>query len=548
MCTTRGLDRIAGLPALVMCTACLWAAPAAADLNGRYLGSYQVSEAATTEDFMRHLIDLHAYDDLSRSVKLSFDLSLGYRFRPGESQTDLLDSRIFGDLRHPRWRVHAQYVPWQDATPGPSPARRREMQLGLDLTPARLPQLRLVFDRHDRSTTIQNSSVNDFRIEGSHTLGELGAHASYRRIQSAIQGGVGAANNTDQWKAGVLANHSWGRMAASAGYEAEYNTYELRDLSRKYYTQRVDAGGQWSARRNLRVGLASYLRWGRSEDNGPANDLPIDEKFLSGNVSYLPIRELELNALREYRSTQGLTEDAISDYLQLKAVLRKDLVRGLLFQNGYTYTADLHSRGGSIPQNGLYFLVSGRARRGVVVNGELRFATANQGEETSSSGTNVRRLLGVQLTPSRTVRVDGSWSRNTYPEFTVQSGVDSLPPTVFPSQEEEEWTLLLGYRPSSRIDLTGSSRWLDGRGRLFRRERFGSATFGYRFSDRTSLAMNWNRRVSQVGPAEIDTRALSTDLMFWLPREFRTKLGWVHNTTVGRPSIDNYNVTVEKRF
>ena len=545
MYTIRGLDRILGG---VTVLACMCAGPARADMDGRYLGSYQLSEAGTSEDFMRHLVDLHAYDDIARNLKLSFDVSLAYRFRPGESQTDLLESRIFGDLRHQRWRLHAQYVPWQDAAPGISPPRRRELQLGLDLTPARLPQLRLVYDRHDRSTAIENSRLEDFRVEGSHTMRGVGARLSYRRLQSVSEGGVGAPNNTDQWKAGVLGNRSFGPVSASAGYEAEYNTYEIRDLSRVYYTQRLDVGGQWAAMRALRIGVASYLRWGRSEDNGPANDLPIDEKFLSGNVTYLPIREIELNALREYRSTQGLTGDAISDYLQLKAVFRKDIVRGLLFQNGYTYTADLHSRGGSIPQNGLYFLLSGRARRGVTVNGELRYATANHGDESSSSGTNVRRLVGVQLTPSRTVRLDGSWSLNTYPEFTVQSGVDSLPLTVFPAQEEEEWTLLLGYRPSSRIELTGSSRWLDGHGRLDRRERFGTATFGYRFGARTSLSVNWNRRVSELGTAKVDARALSTDLSFWLPREFRTKLGWIHNTTAGRLSANSYNVSVEKRF
>ena len=497
---------------------------------------------------MRHLLDLHAYDDLSRNLKLSFDISLGYRFRPGESQSDLLESRIFGDLRHQLWHAHAQYVPWQDASPGVQPPRRREIQLGFDLTPPRLPQLRVVYDRHDRSTVVENSKVEDFRIEGSHSLPNLGTHLSYRRIQSASEGGIGAPNNTDQWKAGVIGNRSFGPVSGTAGYEAEYTTYELNALSRIYYTQRVDVGGQWAAMRALRVGVASYLRWGRSEDNGPAADVPIDEKFLSGNVTYLPIREIELDALREYRSTQGLTGEAISDYLQLKAVLRKDLVRGLLFQNGYTYTADLHSRGGSIPQNGLYFLLSGRARRGVTVHGELRFATANQGDEEASSGTNVRRLLGVELTPSRTVRLDGSWSRNTYPEFTIQSDVDSLPGTVFPAQEEQEWTLLFGYRPSGRIELTGSSRWLDGHGRLSRSERFGTATFGYRFSDRTSLNVNWNRRLSQVGAAEIDTRSLSSDITFWLPREFRTKLAWVRNGTVGRPVTNAYNVTVEKRF
>jgi len=547
MCTTRDRDRILRVVTLLTCGVCLRYTPALADIDGRYLGTYQVSQAGNTEDFMRHLVDLHAYDDLSRNLKLSFDLSLAYRVRPGESQTDFLESRLFGDLRDPRWRVHGLYLPWQDAAPGINAPRRREVQLGFDLTPPRLPHLRLVYDRHDRQTVVEASQIEDIRVEGSHTIGWLDGRASYRRIQSTIQGGIGASNNTDQWKAALLGNQTWGPVSGTAGYAAEYNTYELRDLSRVYYTQRFDVGGQWAAMRALRVGVASYLRWGRSEDSGPATDVPIDEKFLSGNVSYLPIREIELNALREYRSTQGLSGLAISDYLQLKAVFRKDLVRGLLFQNGYTYTADLHSQGGSIPQNGLYFLVSGRARRGVTVNGELRFATANEGDE-GSSGTNVRRLLGVQLTPSRTVRLDGSWSRNTYPEFTVQSAVDSLPGTVFPAQEEQEWTLLLGYRPSSRIDLTGSSRWLDGYGRLQRRERFGTATLGYRLSDRTSLSLNWNRRVSQVGAAAIDARALSSDLSFWLPREFRTKLGWVRNSTIGRPVTNSYNVTVEKRF
>jgi hypothetical protein len=523
MCTTRARD-LALITVMLVLGSMLRAGPAFAELDGRYLGSYQVAQdpAAGTDDFMRHLVDLHAYDDLSRNLKLIFDLSLAYRFRPGVSSTDFLESRIFGDLRHPLWRVHAQYLPWQDAAPGVAPPRRREVQLGFDLTPARLPHLQLVYNRHDRATSLEHSQLDDFRIEGSHTMGGLGGRLSYRRIESSTQGGIGAPQTTDQWKGGLLGSRSFGPVAATVGYEAEYNAYQLR------------------------VGVSTYARWGRSEDNSPASDQVIDEKFLSGNVTYLPIRELEFDALREYRSTQALSGNEIADYLQLKAVFRKDIVRGLLFQNGYTYTADLHSRGGSIPQNGLYFLLSGRARRGVTVHGELRFATANQGEE--GSGTMVRRLVGVELTPSRDVRVDGSWSLNSYPEFSVSGAVDSLPPTVFPGQEEQEWTLLLGYRPTSRLDLTGSSRWLDGHGRLHRQERFGTATLGYRFGDRTTFSLNWNRRVSKVGPAQIDTRALSTDLSFWLPREFRTKLGWTRNTTVGRRATNWYNVTLEKRF
>ncbi|HET9232582.1 MAG TPA: hypothetical protein VFP10_00385, partial [Candidatus Eisenbacteria bacterium] len=474
MCTIQSRDAIRLMTAILILGATAHVVPAGAELEGRYLGAYQISEddRTGTDDFMRHLVDLHALDDLSRSVTLRLDLSMAYRFKPGESQTDFLDSRLFGDLRHSSWRLHAQFVPWQDAAPGIDPPRRRAVQLGLDLTPPRLPHLRLVYDRHDRETVIGRSASEDFRIQGTHTMGPVGSRLGYRRIETSAQGGIAAPTNTDQWTAGVLGAQTWGPVSGSAGYEAEYNTFETRDRLRTYYTQRVDVGGQWNPMRQLRVGAATFARWGRSEDNGPSGDQPIDEKFLSGNVAYLPIREIEIGALREYRSTVGLTGNEIADYLRLQAIFRKDILRGLLFQNGYVYSVDLHSRGGSVPQDGVYFLIDGRVRRGVAVRGELRFAR-ELGDE-ASTGTQVRRLLGLRVTPFRPIRLEGTWSFNSYPEVTVPSPIDSLPATHGPAQDEREWDRLAGYQPTDRLAFSGSYRGLTGRGRIDRDERYGA--------------------------------------------------------------------------
>jgi hypothetical protein len=548
MSTTRGREWShihVGMAAMIAVGATLLSAPAGAQVTGRYLGAYQYYNGTGTDDYMRHLLDLHDEDDLSRTLRLSLDMSLSYRARPGESETDLLQSRFFGNLRSQWWRAYAQYVPWQDAAPGVSPPRQQEIQLGFDLTPRRAPHLRLVYDRHDRANASGQSGVEDFRIEGTHSIGAVGSHLSYRRINTTVGQGAAAPSNTDEWQAGVLGAKSWGPVSGSAGYQGEYSTFESWDRSRIFYTQRVDLTGQWTPRRGLSVTGTAFTRWGRTEDNVLLGNQLIDEKYLSGGLTYFPIREIELGALREYRSSYAQIGNQVSDYMRLQAIFRKDLRRGLLLQNGYVYTVDLHSQNGSLPQNTVFFLLDGRVRRGVAMRGELRFSTDADGN--GSSGTFVRRLLGIRLTPSREVRLEGTWYYNTYPAFFTRSPGDSLPPQEFEGQNEQEWEVQGGYRPSARFDLSGSYRWLEGRGRLHRDERFSALTGSYQFADRTTLSVNWNRRVSEFGVSGIDTRALSVDLAFWLPQEFRTKLTWTRNSGT-QPTANWYNVTVEKHF
>jgi len=103
-------------------------------------------------------------------------------------------------------------------------------------------------------------------------------------------------------------------------------------------------------------------------------------------------------------------------------------------------------RGGTVPRDAIYFLLDGNLRRGLALRGELRFARTSESEAVG--GTQVRQLLGLRTSPTRELRLEATWWRDTMPEFRIPSESDSLLGVLYPEQINEEWQFLASFAPT----------------------------------------------------------------------------------------------------
>ena len=94
--------------------------PVAMGFQGRYLGSYVVTEELDERSSLQHRYDVSGQRMLTPEIDMNLNASLRYSTEPGRDDTELLRSRFFGNIRGPRWRVRGQLIPWQDRSPGPN--------------------------------------------------------------------------------------------------------------------------------------------------------------------------------------------------------------------------------------------------------------------------------------------------------------------------------------------------------------------------------------------------------------------------------------------
>lgn len=519
---------------LALVAVALAAAPPAAALEGRYLGSAHRVDGAESEDFMRHLFELGGRQVLPQDLDLRLRMSLQYQARPGEPASDLLRSRFDAELRRGSLlRLDARLEPWQDTTPGGVLARQRQSRLGLVLSPRNAPVLNVQVDRLDRETAAGLSFSDNRRIEASYTRAGVSSEVGYRRIDATPAGFGAATSRTEEWRGGLRTSRNWRGVAVQAGYDALASRFATRDRRRDQWTQRLDLGGSWTPLRQLTIGASGFDRWGETTDNALPGAQGLDERSLGGNIAYRPRQPLLFELGREYRVQAVAAGRSVTDYLQFRGTYRQPVRRGMQMQTGYLLSADLGRDGGSVPNNAVYGLLDGTLRAGMQARAEVRAARAASGPGT---GTQWHRLLQLRTRPTPATRADVTWSRSTAPQF------EGL------AQEDRTWEILGGWDPIRGMNLSGSHRRLDGGGRIDRRERQTSLVSAWRPTPRSSVSLNWTRRTARTFTVETRSTVTGLDFDFWLPGEVRAHASWRESSTSGVPLQRSYGVSLERRF
>lgn len=508
----------------------------ALEIDGRYVGSYIRSEtSAGSEEAMQHRYDVGTRTTTPGGLDLDLRSSLQYRNRL-EPQSGLLRTRFFGDLSTQLWRLHGQLVPWQAVAPGDDAPHERDLQLGLDLRPRRLPQLELFFNRRDRSVADLPSWTEDQRATLTYGIGNFGANLGFRRIDAAAPGSLSAPTVTKEWRGGLRGSGSWKTLAASADYDALLSDSTLRERRRDSSSHRVNTDATWMVTRRFSLGGAWLERWGLNRDNstGPVVETDIDERTIDARAGYRPLEGLDLELLREYRRRMDAAGPVVSDYLRGQGTYRRPVVRGLTLNTGYARSQQLRTHQGELPNDTAFGLLDGHLRNGIEGRAELRAGRGAGG--TDSTGTQWHRLLQLRTFPSRTTRLDITWSRDTLPRV---SGA---------TQRDRQWELTASYQPVSALSLVGSWRRLDGAGRVERRESYTSFTSSWQTRRRVTLGTNWSRRVAAgLGPSSRET-VTGIDLGFWLPDDYRTQTSWRYVSGEDRLVNRSYNLTLTKNF
>jgi hypothetical protein len=510
--------------------ACLLAAGPARglELNGRYLGSYVRTETGGfIDDAMQHRYDVGTQSTTPGGLTLDLRTSLQYRTRL-EPETSLFRSRFFGDLNSPRWRLHGQFVPWQAIAPGDEPPHERYGQLGLDLTPARLPHLSLYFDRRDRAVGGRPSWSQDRRGDLSYALGGLAANLGFRRLDTASPASSAAPTVTEGWRGGLGAGGTWKKLSARADYDALRTDFSSRERRRELTTHRLNATGDWALHRRLWLGGA----WPGGVDPRIVI-LDIDERSLDAHAGCRPVDGLDLELQREYRHRQDATADVISDYLRFQSIFRRQVVRDMSFQAGYARSHPLRAQQGEIPNDAIYGQVDGRLRRSIDGRAEIRVARAVGSADTT--GALWHRLLQVRTFPNRSTRLDITWSK------------DTLPRVAGAAQRDRQWEVVTGYEPARALSFVASWRRLDGEGRARRRENLTSLTTSWQPRQRVTLGTNWSWRTARLDGVRSSERVAGVDLGFWFPGEYRTQGSWRYQSGDENPGR-TYNVSVSKSF
>jgi len=88
------------------------------------------------------------------------------------------------------------------------------LQLGLDLTPQRAPQLFLNYTRADRRTRTGESGSDDMRADVAYAYGPLGARVGVRRLETETIG-FEARSRTDEFRAGLQGSTLYRNVAVS---------------------------------------------------------------------------------------------------------------------------------------------------------------------------------------------------------------------------------------------------------------------------------------------------------------------------------------------
>jgi len=529
---------------------------------------------AEEQDVLRMRYDIGTREQIPAGFDLDLRSSLQFSRRPGESKSDLLRSRFFGEARRSGIRFYGQFVPWQETTSGDGGPEEHNLQLGLALTPRGAPQFDADYNRQRRSRGGVLSESEDRRARLSYSFGGLGAQASVRRLDAERGPSLQAPSRTDEVRAGINGATRIGSLSLSTDYEASFTDFAAAARRRDAEIHGAHANAAWAIHTRFSAIASAISRWGRTEDNALANPEEIDERYLSGGLQYRPWDGVDLSALREHRRSATTTNRVDTDYFQFDGNFRKPLRQALQFQTGYRHTAATSSDRGEIPNRSAYALLDGRLRAGIDGRAELRASRAASGE---IDDTRWVRLAQLRARPTHNTRLDATWTKTTTP-FAIITNPDSVSAdTTAPaadtltvvrgvSQDDRQWEIVTSYDPTRAATFVLALRALDGGGRVARRERFGSVSTTWRLARSVNLTGNWSRRTSKSDFALIAETGAETgdagqrvvresaetvvgiDMGGRFSRDFRYSGSWRAISGDSRPSSDTYSITLERTF
>jgi len=511
----------------------LLGASSAQALEGRYFASYNRTAMENLHDsFLKQLLDARTTGIGPGDTDIRLDMSLVWGMRPGESGQSLLSSRFYGDVRNHWWRAFGQFIPWQDAMMGPASPRKRAIQVGGDVHPRGPFRVLLNYDRQDSDSQFGGSGWNqDWRANLSYRIRPLGTFFSYRGYESGGERSP-VVSHTDDWRLGLVTQGSLRTLHGTAGYNANLTETRAGERNSQYYAQRFNLGGSWIPVQAFNLSATGFLRWGRTEDNAVSRDQTIDEKNLALGAAYRTRFGLEAKANRAYRESQTSAGPSISDYFQFQTIFRRYMLPRTLFQTGFSYTADLRNEA-NVPRNSVFASLDGELRRGLGARAEVRAAKS---PSALGDGLQTRTLLMLRTVPLPYTRFDVQWWKDQYPKIAEVE------------QEDEQWEFQAAWQPAELLNLSGSYRRMDGWGRFERQDRYGTFTAGLKAGERTTLNFIWSRRVSYLNNVRLDNTTITTNLNFYLPREFRIQLAWSGLRGAGPEDLDTYTVSLEKLF
>ena len=515
----------------LLCSAGLAAAVRAQQFDGRYLGNVFHSETGSQDsDHTSHLYDIIMRQDTPRAWRLDLGASLRYDSR-FSYESDLFRGRAFGELASRSWRLHGQLVPWQRMQPTPDLPSRRDLQLGLDLLPARAPHLSLYYSRADRRTQLGESGAEDMRADVSYGRGPLGGRLGVRRLETRALG-FEAASRTDEFRAGLLGGTLWKNVAVSGAYDAIITDIAQRERRVDQDIQRAAGDAVWAPHRQVNLSVNGLYRWGATRDNALPRETAIDETSLGARLAYLPVTGLMLNAQRSYYKSAVAEGNAISDYVRLEAFYQHPLVARTRLQTGYSQTLDIASQGGGLPNSAAYITIDGDLRRNLWARAETRAARA----PLQDGALQWYFALDLRTRLNRSTTFDVLWNRYSLPE------IEGL------QQVERTWELKAGYSPLPGTSLIGSYRRLDGEGRLERSESLWSANGSWRWRQNASFALYGSRRRSLLqANAELES-ILGADLTLEPRDRVQLRGTWKYAERSERPPERSYGVILTRTF
>ncbi len=515
----------------LLCSASLAAGARAQQFDGRYLGNVFHSETGNLgSDRTSHLYDIIMRQDTPHAWRLDLGASLRYDSR-FSYDSDLFRARAFGELASRSWRLHGQLVPWQRLQPTPDMPSRRDLQLGLDLLPARAPHLSLYYARADRRTQLGESGAEDMRADVSYGSGPVGGRIGVRRLETRAVG-FEAASRTEEFRAGLQGNTLWRTFAVSGAYDAILTDIAQRERRVDQDIQRAAGDAVWAPHRQVNVSVNGLYRWGATRDNALPRQTGIGETSLGARLAYLPLPGMMLNASRSYYKSAVAGGNAISDYVRLEAFYQHPLLARTRLQTGYSQTLDIASEGGGLPNSAAYITIDGDLRRNLWARAETRAARA----PLEGGALQWYVALDLRTRPNRSTTFDVLWNRYSLPE------IDGL------QQVERTWELKAGYSPLPGTSFVGSYRRLDGEGRLERSESLWSANGSWRWRQNASFAMYGSTRRSLLLANAERENILGVDLTVEPRDRLQLRGTWKYARRSEQPRDTSYGVILTRTF
>lgn len=510
----------------------LVARPAGA-VEGRYQGSVSRVEGIQGGDAMRHLYEIGGRQTLPRGLDLQLRGVLRYQSRLPVQNTDLLRTRLLAELRASRWRVDAQYSPWQRNVVTRTLSRESQALVGVHWMPERGPQFDAAYERLDREVGGVRSSYDDTRLRLGWARASYGVQTGVRRIDAAAQGGLDVPQRTDQWDAAAHVEHRWGTVFTGAEYEGLVSKYSHRAQRRTMDTQRVQGRALWTPNPRISATATLLERWGGLNDNTTAGYRRTGEHGVAASVDVRPLAGLSLQLLREYNRQTNPGVDLVVDHLQFLTVYRHEVWRRVMLQAGWMTAAQFAGATTEAPRNMVYGLLDGRLRPGLDARAEVRASRVHEGDE---SGTQWHELVEARTRPTRTTRFDATWTRNSHP--VLNGG----------GQTDHEWQLIAAYDPSPYMGVSGTWRRQTGGGRVHRDETVTGLNANWRPAQRTTVALNGQWRESYTTNAVGTDRSIGVDVGYDLANRTRARASARETRTPVGQRQRSYSLLIEKTF